>query len=243
MSLATLKELMTDATERKYAVPCLMAGNLEMLVGTIKAAEELDSPLILCFNQSVTPTIPMETGIPMIVEAARRARVPIAATLDHGHSLEAAVRAIHLGSSSVMFDGSLLPYEENVRQTKDVVRVAHAVGVSVEAELGKVGGSSIKMGSDEDQAEDLSTDPELAADFVERTGVDVLAIRMAPIRGNRKSIWPWCKKFANWSTYRSSCTADRGLPRKNMVRLSIVASVTSTFTPLRRDASATRSNK
>lgn len=194
MPLVTLKELLTHATQHSYGVPCLLGGDLEMVVGAIKAAEEVDAPIILCFNQSVTPTIPMEYGLPMIVEAARRARVPIATTLDHGQSLEAAMLAMHLGSSSVMFDGSLLPYEENVRQTKEVVRVAHAIGVSVEGELGRIGGSSIEMGlaynGSEGNPEDFSTDPELAVDFVQRTGIDVLAIAFGnthgPYRGEPK---------------------------------------------------------
>lgn len=184
MSLVTLKELLTDATQKKYGIPCLLGGNLEMVLGPIKAAEEVGAPLILCFNQSVTPTVPMEYGMPMIVDAAKRARVPIATTLDHGQSLEAVVQAIHLGSSSVMFDGSNLPYEENVRQTKEIIRIAHAVGVSVEAELGHVGGSSIEIGIDYgNDGEVFLTDPQMAVDFVEKTDVDALAIAFGNVHG------------------------------------------------------------
>jgi fructose-bisphosphate aldolase class II len=98
--------------------------------------------------------------------------------------LEAAVQAIHLGSSSVMFDGSNLPFEENVRQTGEIVRIAHAVGVSVEGELGHVGGSSIEIGIDYgSDAELFLTDPELAVEFVEQTGVDALAIAFGNVHG------------------------------------------------------------
>lgn len=184
MPLVTLKELLTDAAQKKYGVPCLLGGNLEMVLGPIKAAEEVGAPLILAFNQSVTPTVPMEYGLPLIVRAAQQARVPIATILDHGPTLEAAVRAIHLGSSSVMFDGSNLPFDENVRQTREIVRIAHAVGVSVEGELGHVGGSSIEIGIDYGSDGQLFlTDPQLAVEFVEQTGVDALAIAFGNVHG------------------------------------------------------------
>lgn len=185
MALVTLKELLTDAARSRYGIPCLLGGSLEMVLGPIKAAEEVGAPLILAFNQSVTPPVPMAYGMPMIVHAAKQARVPIATILDHGASLEAAVQAIHFGSSSVMFDGSNLPYEENIRQTKEIVRIAHTVGVSVEAELGHVGGSSIEIGIDYSttNGDNLMTDVGLAAEFVERTGIDALAVAFGNVHG------------------------------------------------------------
>ncbi|MFC1975991.1 class II fructose-bisphosphate aldolase [Chloroflexota bacterium] len=188
MPLVGIKEILVDARKKKYGIPCLLAGNLEMIIGQIKAAEAQASPLILAYNSGVTPQVPMELAMPLIVNAARQARVPVASILDHGQSLEVAVQAIQLGSSSVMFDGSALPYEENVKQTKEIVRVAHAVGVSVEAELGSIGGSSVEIGmtsmvdSNVDPA-NYFTDPQRAADFVERTGVDVLAISFGNVHG------------------------------------------------------------
>lgn len=187
MPLVTLKEVLTDASRNHYGIPCLLSGNLEMVLGYIRAAEEVDAPIILCFNQAVTPTVPMSYGMPFIVRAAKQSRVPIATTLDHGSSLEAVVQAISLGSSSVMFDGSTLPYEDNVNQTREIVRIAHAVGVSVEAELGHIGGSSIEIGIDYTTAgntvEDTMTNPEQAAEFVERTGIDALAIAFGNVHG------------------------------------------------------------
>jgi fructose-bisphosphate aldolase class II len=186
--LVGVTEILADARRDEYGIPCLLAGNLEMIIGQIKAAEAQASPLILAYNNGVTPEVPAELAIPLIVNAARRAQVPVAAILDHGHSLEEAVQAIQLGTLSVMYDGSELPYEENVRQTRQVVRVAHAVGVSVEAELGSVGGSYAEIGMSrvvvpDSNPEDHFTDPEMAADFCKRTGVDVLAISFGNVHG------------------------------------------------------------
>jgi len=190
MPLVGIKEMLVEAREKRYGVLCLLGGNLEMIIGSIMAAEQQKAPLILAFNQRVTPEVPMELGIPLAVSAARRANVPVATILDHGRSLEAVVKAIHLGTSSVMFDGSMLPYEENVRQTADVVRVAHAVGVSVEAELGSVGGAYTGIDGTDSTAETehgdperYFTDPDLAAQFVERTGTDALAISFGNVHG------------------------------------------------------------
>ena len=191
MPLVGIREILTEARERRYGVLSLLAGDLEMVIGQIMAAEEQRAPLILAFNQEVTPKVPMELGIPLMVCAAKNAKVPVATILDHGQSLEFVVKAIHLGSSSVMFDGSTLPYEENVRKTQEVVRVAHAVRVSVEAELGSIAGSAAEgggmLGSSADPEdggpESSFTDPDLAVDFVERTGVDALAISFGNVHG------------------------------------------------------------
>lgn len=181
MPLVRSKEILVEARRKGYGVPGLLGGNLEMVIGQIRAAEEKRSPLILVFNQEVTPKVPIELGIPLIVNAAKRAKVPIATILDHGHSLELILQAIYWGASSVMFDGSALPYEENVRQTREVVRVAHALQVCVEAELGSIAGSAVDpkdLGP-----ESLFTDPDVAVDFVERTGVDALAISFGNVHG------------------------------------------------------------
>jgi len=181
MPLVNSKDILVDARKKRYGVLSLLGGNLEMVVGLVMAAEEKIAPLILVYNEDVTPEIPMELGIPLIVNAAKRARVPVATILDHGKSLEHAVKAIHLGSSSVMFDGSGLPYEENVKKTKEVVRVAHAVGVDVEGELGSISGSAVSLG--ENGPDSAFTDPDVAADFVASTGVDALAISFGNVHG------------------------------------------------------------
>ncbi len=142
-------------------------------------------PFCLCYNYGLCPELPMEIGIPFIVRAAERARVPVATILDHGEDLEMVMMAIHCGVSSVMFDGSHFPYEENVRQTKEVIRIAHAVGISVEAELGAVGGSAIETGGTQ-EPESVMTDPMQAKDFVGQTGVDALAISFGNVHGSYK---------------------------------------------------------
>ncbi len=183
MALVNLRGMLAEAREKRYGIPSLLAGNLEMVIGQIMAAEEQRSPLILAFNQEVTSRVPIELGMPLAVGAAKRARVPVATILDHGQSLEDVVKAIYLGTSAVMFDGSSLSYEENVRQTKEIVRIAHAVGVCVEAELGSIAGSAVELGGKGSEPESCFTDPELAVEFVERTGVDVLAISFGNVHG------------------------------------------------------------
>ena len=189
MPLASVKGILTEARRRRYGVLSLLGGNLDMVIGQVAAAEKLRAPLILAFNQEVTPKVPLELAMPMLVNVAQRATVPVATTLDHGDSLESVLKAIHLGTSSVMFDGSTLPYEENVARTREVVRVAHALGVSVEAELGSIGGSAAETGSAAAPEsapggpESAFTDPDLAVEFVQRTGVDALAISFGNAHG------------------------------------------------------------
>jgi fructose-bisphosphate aldolase class II len=190
MPLVGIKQMLTEARRRRYGVLSLLGGNLDMVIGQVAAAERLRAPLILAFNQEVTPQVPLELAMPMLVNAAKRAQVPVATTLDHGDSLESVLKAIHLGTLSVMFDGSTLPYEENITQTREVVRVAHALGVSVEAELGSIGGSAAEVGRSAPPAgaevgtpESRFTDPDLAAEFVRRTGVDALAISFGNVHG------------------------------------------------------------
>jgi len=181
MPHVTLKQLLTPARAGGYGVLSLLAGNLEMIVGAVQAAEEKGAPLILAFNAEMVPDMPMELALPVAVNAAQRARVPIATILDHGDSLESIARAIRLGSSSVMFDGSALPYEENVARTCEVVRLAHAVGVSVEAELGSIGGSAVEAAGGSEES--VLTDPEMAEEFAARTGIDALAVSVGNMHG------------------------------------------------------------
>jgi len=182
MAHVSLKELLTDARARAFGIPNLWGGSIEAVIGHVRAAEASRSPLILCYNRELCPQLPLEIGVPLIVNAARLAAVPVATILDHGADLETILKSIRLGLSSVMFDGSRLEYEENVRQTAEVVRIAHPLGVSVEGELGAIGGSSIETGGYSD-VESVKTDPEQAADFVRKTGVDALAISFGNVHG------------------------------------------------------------
>lgn len=173
--------LQRAARQGRYALPHLLGGTIEMVVAQIKAAEDCDSPLALGFAPEVFPTVPLEHSLPMIVNAAQRARVPIATQLEHGRDFDTIMRAIRLGVSSVMFDGSDLPFEENVAQTREIVRVAHAFGVAVEGELGCVGGSAVRT---TDEKESFFTEPEHVVEFVARTGVDTLAISFGNVHGH-----------------------------------------------------------
>ena len=181
MPLMNSISILAHARQHRYGIPSLLAGDLSMIAGEIGAAEELGSPLILAFNQEVTPTIPLSLGIATAAEAAKQANVPVAVILDHGASVEQIAAAIRYGASSVMFDGSQLPFEENLRRTREIVRIAHAAGVDVEAELGGIPGSSVTLG--ETGPEGSFTDPDRAAEFVVRTGVDVLAISFGNVHG------------------------------------------------------------
>ncbi len=176
--LVSYKSILDKAFEGGYGVGAFNCLSLEHVMGVVRAAERLDSPVILELAEVQFPYSPMELMAPMFLKAAHEAKVPVAVHLDHGLSPETCLRAIKLGFGSVMFDGAALPFEENVRISSEIVRVARAFGVDVEAELGRVG----EVGKDE--AGDIFTDVEEAAEFVERTGVDALAIAIGNLHGN-----------------------------------------------------------
>jgi len=176
-----LSDLQRIARKHRYAIPHLLGGNLEMTFGEIRAAEALDSPLALGLAPEVFASVPMEIAFPMILNAAERAAVPVAVQLEHGKTDAQIERALRLGVRSVMFDGSDLPFEENVARTREIVTKAHALDACVEAELGYVGGSALR-GSTAVPA-GYATDPDLVPDFVARTGVDTLAISFGNVHG------------------------------------------------------------
>lgn len=177
-----LSELQKIARENRFAIPHVLGGNLEMTYGAIKAAQEMESSLALGFAPEVFASLPMAMVMPAIMNAAREANIPIAVQLEHGKSYEQAAEAISLGAISVMYDGSDLTYEDNVRNTAEVVRMAHAFGACVEAELGHVGGSAVRGTSNTSLGK--KTDPDLVVDFVKRTGVDTLAVSFGNVHGH-----------------------------------------------------------
>lgn len=181
MPLVSAKVLMEDAEKRCYAVGAFNLNNLEILQAIISAAEEEKAPVILQASQGAIKYAGIEYIVAMARVAAERASVPVALNLDHGTSFEQAMRCIRSGFSAVMIDGSRLPFEENVNLTAKVVDVAHAVGVSVEGELGKIGGTEDDISVAERDA--LFTPPEEAEEFVERTGVDLLAVAIGTAHG------------------------------------------------------------
>ncbi len=185
MSFVTTKELLTKADAGGYAVGAFNVNNMEIVQAIVEAAAEENAPVILQASQGAIKY----AGLGFIVALARAAaeahRVPVALHLDHGTSFEQCVRCIRHGFSSVMFDGSHYSFEENVAKTAKIVEIAHAAGVSVEGELGRIGGVEDDIKVHEDDA--FFTEPEEAVEFVKRTGVDSLAIAVGTAHG-------WYKK-------------------------------------------------
>lgn len=190
--LVSLKELMEDAEKGGYAVGAFNVSNLESLMAIMQAAEETGRSVILNYAEVHAPFLSMEQAALIMLDAAKKAKVPVCVHLDHGSSMESCIQAIRLGFTSVMLDASAEDYETNVRETKEIVRLAHSVGVTVEAELGHIFSSDMGLAESPkeaetlesfDSAEDVYTDPATAKDFVERTGVDVLAIAFGTTHG------------------------------------------------------------
>lgn len=179
--LVTLKEILKDAEEKKYAVGLFNMLNLEMARGIIEAAEEEKSPLILGVAEVHLPLIPFDYAANIMRYIAEKSKVPVCLHFDHGVTYEKIMDAIKSGFSSVMYDGSSLKYEENVENTKKVSKAAHLSGVSVEAELGHVGQGSCSQDFD---CEDMYTKPEEISDFIEKTEVDALAVAIGTAHGN-----------------------------------------------------------
>jgi fructose-bisphosphate aldolase, class II len=181
--LVTNKELMVPARKNCYAIPALNVQNLESLKAVAEAAVEEKSPVILAISPSVVKYAGMQYIMALAKTATQSAPVPMSVHLDHGEDFDICQKCIDAGFSSVMIDGSFLKYEENVAVTKKVVAAARPKGVSVEAELGKLAG--IEERSVEEK-EAILTDPETAKDFVEKTGVDTLAVAIGTSHGAYK---------------------------------------------------------
>ncbi|MBU5427867.1 class II fructose-1,6-bisphosphate aldolase [Tissierella pigra] len=179
--LVTGKELLLDAQKKGYAVGAFNINNMEIIQAIIEAAEETNSPVILQASQGGIKYAGIEYISALGKLAARNAKVPVALHLDHGTDFDQVMLCIRHGFSSVMIDGSRFPLEENILYTKKVIEVAKAVGVSVEAELGKIGGTEDHITVDEKDA--TFTDPQEALRFVNETDVDFLAIAVGTAHG------------------------------------------------------------
>lgn len=184
MALVTTKKMFEDAYKGGYAVGAFNVNNMEIVQGIVDAAKEVDAPLILQVSAGARKYA-KPAYLKKLVEAAIiDSNLDIALHLDHGDSFEICKQCIDDGFTSVMIDGSHLSYEENIELTKQVVEYAHARGVVVEAELGKLAGVEDEVNV---KAEDATyTDPEQAVDFVKRTGVDSLAIAIGTSHGAYK---------------------------------------------------------
>lgn len=181
--LVNMRDLLEDAEKGNYAVGSFSVANMEMVLGVLKAAEELNAPVILQIAEVRLKQSPLEIIGPLMVAAAENASTPVAVHFDHGKTIEKITEALDIGFTSVMFDGSHLPLEENIEMTKKVISTAEEYDAAVEAEIGCVGGS-------EDGSEDIAincTNPDDAVRFEKETGVDALAIAIGNAHGNYKS--------------------------------------------------------
>ena len=180
MALVKMKDLLRRAEEKNIGCGAFSVGNMELVRGAIRAAEELDTPIILQIAEVRLKNSPLHLMGPMMVQAAKEAKVDVAVHLDHGLTFESVDKALELGFTSVMLDASTLPFEENIARVKAVVEKARKYGATVEAELGLVGGS-------EDGSCDhgiLFTDPDDAVVYARETGIDALAVAIGNAHGN-----------------------------------------------------------
>lgn len=182
--LVPMNVVLRDAQRRGYGVPAFNVCNLEYVDAVFKAADAMRAPVIISLHPVEIEHGGLEELTSIIRSRAARHPYPVVMHLDHGDTFERAVACIQHGFSSVMFDGSTYPYEENIERTREVVRVAHAAGVDVEGELGLIGGAEGDAYAHVDglRADDL-TDPSQARDFVERTGIDSLAVAIGTAHG------------------------------------------------------------
>lgn len=181
MPLVSMNEFLPRAKKEKFAVGQFNVNNLEYFQAIIEAAKEERSPLIFGASEGAIRYIGLKNVVALAKVAAEEVDVPVALHLDHGSSFEVVMQCIQAGFTSVMFDGSHHPYEENIRLTKKVVEAAHAVGVSVEGELGTIGGVEDDLSVSEEDAN--LANPKEAIRFWEETGVDALAIAVGTAHG------------------------------------------------------------
>lgn len=181
MPLVDTREMFEKAQKGKYAIGAFNAENMEMVQAIVEAAEELNSPVMIQTTPSTLQYADTDIFFGMVNAAAKNAKVPVALHLDHGNSCELCEQALRSGYTSVMIDGSKLPFEENVALCAKVVETAHAAGKSVEAELGTIGGKEDSLVVLDKDA--LYTNPQQAKEFVERTGIDSLAVAIGTAHG------------------------------------------------------------
>ena len=183
MELMTTKQILKKAQEEHYAVGAFNVENMEMVMAVISAAEEMNAPVIMQTTPSTVSYAGLDYFLANVKVAASRANVPVAIHLDHGSSFELASQAFRTGYTSIMIDGSHGDFESNVKLSKSVVDMCKSSGIAVEAELGKVGGKEDDLDGGDG---DIYTDPLEAKEFVERTGVDSLAIAIGTAHGMYK---------------------------------------------------------
>lgn len=185
MALVTSKQLLLDAQKGGYAIGAFNVENMEMAMAVVAAAEEKKSPVLIQTTPGTVKYANLELYFANVKALAEKASVPVAMHLDHGNSFELAINAFHVGYTSIMIDGSKLSFEENIALTKSVVDACHAGNIPVEGELGKVGGKEDDLVNGDDNP---YTEPLEAKEFVERTGVDYLAVGIGTSHGIYKGV-------------------------------------------------------
>ena len=177
--LVTTKEMLLKAQEGNYAVGAFNVENMEMVMAVIAAAEELNAPVIMQTTPSTVKYAGLDYYLANVATAAKNAKVPVAMHLNHGSSFSLAMQALRQGYTSIMIDGSHSVFEENIAITKSVVDACKPLNIPVEAELGKVGGKE----DDLDGGDGGYTDPKEALEFVQKTGVNSLAVAIGTSHG------------------------------------------------------------
>mgnify|MGYP000077325271 FL=1 len=177
--LVNLNEVLKKAQKEKYAVGLFNTTDTDMLQAVIEAAEESNSPVILGTAEVLLPYGELKLIAPSVIAAAKRAKVPVVVHYDHGLTFDRCIEALKLGFSSIMFDGSAKPYEQNIAETREMVKIAHAFGATVEGEIGHVG----EAAKEDNLLTDMYTTPEEAKAYLETTGVDALAVAIGSAHG------------------------------------------------------------
>ena len=177
--LVNLNEVLKKAQKEKYAVGLFNTTDTDMLQAVIEAAEESRSPVILGTAEVLLPYGELKLIAPSVIAAAKRASVPVVVHYDHGLTFERCPEALQLGFSSVMFDGSAKAYGQNIEETKEIVKIAHAFGASVEGEIGHVG----EAAQGDESLENMYTTVAEAKEYLENTGVDALAVAIGSAHG------------------------------------------------------------
>lgn len=181
--LVNLDYVLKKAQEGKYQVGLFNTTDSDMLQAAIETAEELNSPIIVGTAEILLPYGELKLIAPSIIDYAKRASVPVVVHYDHGLTFERCMEALKLGFTSVMFDGSTKSYEDNIKETREVVKIAHAFGATVEGEIGHVGMAM----NDDNMATDMYTTPTEAKEYLEATGVDALAVAIGSAHGVYKT--------------------------------------------------------
>lgn len=181
--LVNLNDVLMDAQKNHYGVGLFNTIDTDMLEAVIAAAEEMRSPVVIGTAEVLLPYGELKLITPALIEAAKRATVPVVVHYDHGLTFERCMEALQLGFSSVMFDGSAGDEAENLKNTREIVKIAHAMGASVEGEIGHVG----QADAGDNEVSDMYTTPQEAVAFVEATGVDALAVAIGTAHGAYKS--------------------------------------------------------